>query len=198
MTTSAEIKQISMALLGFHMAIGKIPKDAVNPYFKSKYASLSGILEAISEPLISNGLSIVQFPEGENGLTTRICHQSGEWMEATYTMKPVKDTPQDRGSAITYQRRYAIGSVLSLNIDDDDDGNQSSGKNEKVTTDLKKQNIATYNPRNKDIDHSWYEGIEACNSQKDLVAFYNAHKKEIQADPRIQKLMTNHKTKINS
>lgn len=126
MNTSESIKSIAAALVAFHQEVGKIPKDAKNPFFKSRYASLSGILEVISEPLTNNGLSLVQFPEGENGLTTRLCHQSGEWMEATYSMRPAKDDPQGRGSALTYQRRYAVGAILSLNIDEDDDGNAAS------------------------------------------------------------------------
>lgn len=128
MTTSESIKAICTALVAFHKEVGKIAKDASNPFFKSKYASLSNILDGISEPLVNNGLSILQFPEGEVGLTTRLVHVSGEWMESTYNMQPVKNTPQDRGSAITYQRRYAVGAILSLNIDDDDDGNVASGK----------------------------------------------------------------------
>jgi hypothetical protein len=130
MVTSDSIKSISTALVGFHKEVGKIDKDAKNPFFKSKYASLSNILEGIALPLANNGLCIVQFPEGDTGLTTRIVHISGEWMEATYNMKSVKDTPQDRGSAITYQRRYAVGAILSLNIDDDDDANAASGKSQ--------------------------------------------------------------------
>jgi hypothetical protein len=50
-------------------------------------------------------------------------HESGEWIGFEYQMRPAKDDPQGRGSAITYQRRYAIASVLCLNIDEDDDGN---------------------------------------------------------------------------
>jgi len=33
---------------------------------------------------------------------------------------------QGIGSAITYARRYALGAILGLNIDDDDDGNAAS------------------------------------------------------------------------
>lgn len=128
MQTSDSIKNIAAALVGFHKEVGKIAKDAKNPFFKSSYASLSGILDTINEPLNNNGLSIAQFPEGENGLTTRLMHTSGEWIEATYQMKPAKDDPQGRGSAITYQRRYAIGAVLCLTIDDDDDGNAASNR----------------------------------------------------------------------
>lgn len=134
MQTSPEIKQIAAALVGFHKEVGKISKDSTNPFFKSKYASLSNILDGISEPLNSNGLTIVQFPENETGLTTRLIHVSGEWMESTYHMKSTKDTPQDKGSAMTYQRRYAIGAILSLNIDEDDDGNKASGMNGKAAT----------------------------------------------------------------
>jgi hypothetical protein len=126
MTTSETIKEISTALVAFHREVGKISKDSVNPHFKNRYASLSNILEAIQEPLTKSGLSVVQFPEGQNVLTTRLIHVSGEWLEASYEMKPVKDDPQGRGSAMTYQRRYALGAILALNIDDDDDANAAS------------------------------------------------------------------------
>jgi hypothetical protein len=53
-------------------------------------------------------------------------HESGEFIEAEYSMRPAKDDPQGRGSAITYQRRYAIASVLSLNINEDDDANAAT------------------------------------------------------------------------
>ena len=41
-------------------------------------------------------------------------------------MKSVKDTPQDRGSVITYMMRYNVGAVLGLSIDKDDDGNKAT------------------------------------------------------------------------
>ncbi len=126
MNTSQTTKEMTAALLAFSLKVDNIHKDAANPYFKSKYASLSNILEAIKIPLSECGLVLSQFPEGENSLTTRLMHSSGEWMEATYDMRPVKDDPQGRGSCITYQRRYAIAAILSLNIDEDDDGNKAS------------------------------------------------------------------------
>ena len=38
-----------------------------------------------------------------------------------------KLTPQGYGSAVTYLRRYALGSFLGIVTDEDDDGNASSG-----------------------------------------------------------------------
>jgi len=123
MKKSESIKEIAKALQTFHVKCDTIKKDAKNPFFKSTYASLSNILDAINEPLIECGLSISQFPTGTDGLTTILMHESGEYIAGEYSMRPAKDDPQGRGSAITYQRRYAIASVLSLNIDEDDDAN---------------------------------------------------------------------------
>lgn len=127
MDKSESIKNIATALVKFQTLVSKIKKGSNNPFFKSKYADLSDILDAIQQPLIESGLTVNQFPTGKNELTTMLIHaDSGEYMMTTYEMSPVKNDPQSVGSCITYQRRYAIGAVLSLNIDDDDDGNKAS------------------------------------------------------------------------
>lgn len=124
MEKSTSIQNIGKALITFHLKVDKIKKDASNPFFKSNYASLSNILESIDSPLVESGLCFSQFPEGENNLITILIHpESGEWMQSSYNMKPVKDDPQGRGSVITYQRRYALAAILGLNIDEDDDAN---------------------------------------------------------------------------
>lgn len=130
MEKSNSIKEIATALCKFQGEVEKIKKTETNPFFKSKYASLSDILDVIREPLAGNGLSFVQFPSGLYGLTTLLMHISGEWISESYTMEPTKKDPQGAGSVITYQRRYALGAILGLNIDIDDDGNQASKKDE--------------------------------------------------------------------
>lgn len=128
MRRSESIKEIGKALIDFQGEVDKIAKDETNPFYKSKYAPLSTIQDAIKVPLQKCGLAVVQLPEGKNELTTMLIHTSGEWIEATYEMTPAKNDPQGIGSNITYQRRYALGAALNLNIDEDDDGNKASGK----------------------------------------------------------------------
>jgi hypothetical protein len=131
MEKSSSIKNIANALLVFHVKVDKISKDANNPFFKSKYASLSNILESIQDALTESGLSFVQFPEGEHELTTLLMHaESGEYTQGTYKMTPKDNTPQGIGSCITYQKRYALAAILGLNIDEDDDGNKATGLKE--------------------------------------------------------------------
>ena len=132
MNKSDSIKNIAAALQLFHLKMGKVSKSANNPFFKSKYAPLPDILEAINEPLNEAGLVLSQFPDGD-GLCTLIMHpESGEWLQATVKMELEKLNPQGYGSASTYYRRYSIAAALSLNIDEDDDGNKASAPAEKV------------------------------------------------------------------
>ena len=126
MKKSESIKQLASALAVFHIKVDVIKKDAKNPFFKSTYASLSNILDAIKIPLAESDLSFSQHPMGENGLSTILMHKSGEWIGSHFTMKPVKNDPQGIGSCITYMRRYALAAILGLNIDEDDDGNAAS------------------------------------------------------------------------
>lgn len=127
MQKSESIKHIAAALITFHLKVEKIKRDATNPFFKKKYATLSNIQENIDVPLSESGLAYSQLPIGEHGLSTILMHaESGEYICADYIMRPIKDDPQGIGSAITYQRRYALCAVLGLNIDDDDDGNDAS------------------------------------------------------------------------
>lgn len=126
MKTSESIKEIALALHKFHGLMGKVGKDAVNPHFKNKYASLSNIIEATTPHLNAVGLSVVQLP-CEGGLETMILHTSGEYISSV-SSTPCKDVsnPQALGSAITYARRYALGAALSLNIDEDDDAQKAA------------------------------------------------------------------------
>lgn len=121
MEKSANISNLTKALAQFHALVGKIGKDAKNPFFKSNYASLPHILTEVSDPLQQAGLVITQFPDGD-ALTTMLIHaESGEYIASSYTMPVAKaNDPQALGSAISYARRYSVSSILSLKIDDDD------------------------------------------------------------------------------
>jgi hypothetical protein len=130
MEKSEKISNLSKALIDFNVRVTKISKDAKNPFFKSNYASLSNIQDAISKPLAESGLVYSQMPTGVNGLCTILIHaESGEYLMDSFIMPVSKpNDPQAVGSAITYAKRYALAGILALNIDDDDDGNKAAEK----------------------------------------------------------------------
>ncbi len=125
MQQSPTIGEIAKALGQFHYQVGPISKDAINPFFKSKYASFENITTHIKDPLAKNKLTYSQFPDAD-GLTTILMHESGEWIAATAKLTIKDQTPQGQGSAITYMRRYAPAAALGLATEDDDDGNAAS------------------------------------------------------------------------
>ena len=134
---SESIIELSKSLVKFNAKVGKVSKDANNPFFKNKYATIDNIIEEIRPILAEFGLSILQLPSGDGAsvqISTLLIHESGEWLESeTLTMKPVKNDPQGMGSAITYARRYSLQSFLSLNTGEDDDGNNASQQKKSTT-----------------------------------------------------------------
>ena len=130
MKTSESILKISPALLKAQKSIKFAVKDSVNPHFRSKYADLSSVIEAIKEPLNDNGITFIQgYEESDTSLklTTRLQHESGEFIESTNTIPLVKMDAQGYGSTATYARRYALAAITGL-YQDDDDGNAGSAK----------------------------------------------------------------------
>jgi hypothetical protein len=123
---SEQINELALALSKFQSEVQGVKKDGDNPFFHSKYATLEGIITTVRSPLAKHGLAFAQFPCGENGLTTLVLHTSGQYIAATFTMKPKDATPQGVGSAITYARRYALSAALGIATEEDDDGNAAS------------------------------------------------------------------------
>jgi ERF superfamily len=119
------MKLITAALIAAKAQFKPIHKNKVNPHFKSKYATLDEILEAIAPALLANNLLLIQPTIVKDNLTvlkTILIHaESGEQLESELTI-PVITDPQKLGAAMTYYRRFSICSLLAIAPDDDDDG----------------------------------------------------------------------------
>ena len=104
-------------------------KDKNNPHFKSKYADLGAVVEAIKPALTKNGLFFVQQTHEQEGgvcVETVVCHSSGESMPLGKLFVPAsKQDAQGYGSALTYARRYSLMTAFGV-CPEDDDGNAAS------------------------------------------------------------------------
>ncbi len=130
-TRSKEINELAGALAKAQGEIGGAKKGAENPFFKSKYADLASVWDAIRSPFSKNGLSVVQRPYGKTGIETLLFHSSGQWMSGgKLEIAPGKQDAHGIGSAITYARRYTLMAVAGV-APEDDDGNAAVGKSDK-------------------------------------------------------------------
>jgi len=123
MKQSDTIANLAAAMAAAQSEMGAAIKGSSNPFFKSKYADLGSVIEAVKAPFAAHGLSYVQFPvSGENsvGVTTRLMHSSGEWLEQEFFIPLGKMDAQSVGSCLSYARRYSLQSIAGTPSADDD------------------------------------------------------------------------------
>lgn len=122
---SATLGALAKALAAAQAELDDAKKDSVNPHFKNRYASLSSVRAAITPTLSKHGLAVSQLnePHGEAGvcIVTMLIHESGEWLKSRLFVPASKKDAQGFGSAISYARRYALGGIVNIATDDDDD-----------------------------------------------------------------------------
>ena len=130
MNKSESIKELATSLAKAQGSIKGAIKDSSNPFFKSKYADLASVVEAIRSAFAANGLSYIQTVEpsqaDEVRVETMILHSSGEWISCGVLALPVsKVDAQGYGSALTYARRYSLSAAVGI-APEDDDGNAAT------------------------------------------------------------------------
>ena len=118
------MKEISAALVKAQKAFGPALKTSSNPHFKSKYADLAAVIEAVIDGLNANGIFLLQSThECENGVIveTQFIHESGETISAGKLHVPAsKHDAQGYGSALTYARRYSLMAACGVAPEDND------------------------------------------------------------------------------
>lgn len=132
------MKTIYAKLLNAKKNIGKVQKTSINPHFKSKYSDLNSLLEAVEPVLLDNDLLLLQPVINGKVITQIIDVETGEKLESIIELDGNLN-PQQRGSQITYYRRYTLQSLLSLSSDDDDANSASQNIKPKKPTLNEKQ-----------------------------------------------------------
>lgn len=135
MLQSESIKELTGALVKAQSVMKAAHFNKKNPHFKSSYADMNAVLDAVRKPLLDNGLAVTQTTEMRNGvfcLITRLAHQSGEWIAGEYPL-PLNGKPHEQGSAITYAKRYSLSAIAGISADEDDDGNAAQAANTNPT-----------------------------------------------------------------
>lgn len=167
------------ALLEAKKAMGPVVKGRRNDHFKTKYADLDAVLDAVEPALHQNGCLLLQptkvTQDGKHRLVTFIVHaESGQAVSSEWELHPVKSDPQGEGSALTYARRYALLSLVGL-APEDDDGNDASTRNsqqrqqseaERAVAQQERAELAAAAEQEKDTD--WMVLLAACKTEAEV------------------------------
>jgi hypothetical protein len=130
MNRSQEIGELAKALVKAQAEMKNPAFDTTNPHFKSRFASLAAVRNAVLPIFNKHGIFVTQdvtTVEGGVSCVTVLMHESGQfWEFGPLNMPATKQDAQGYGSATTYAKRYALQSVSGVVGDDDDDGNAAS------------------------------------------------------------------------
>lgn len=165
---------IAKALVKAQSEMSNPVKGADNPFFRSKYADLNAVREAILPVLNSNGIVVLQPMvniEGKNFVKTVLLHESGESIESvTEILYSKPNDAQAQGSGISYARRYGLQSLVCVGAEDDD-ANGATPQNAPAKS--KKEAVAS--------EKEWEDKITKCQDLKELEEiWFNGLPKELQ------------------
>lgn len=124
------------AFVAAQRATEAIKKASTNPAFKSRYADLAAVVEAVVPALNAAGIGVIQSSDFDGDLvsvTTVLIHESGSSVTSSLRLRPSKSDPQGVGSATTYGRRYSLLAMTGA-APEDDDCNAASGPRDQPTS----------------------------------------------------------------
>lgn len=197
--TSPDITKLAEALSKAQAKLDGAKKDANNPHFRSRYATLEAVVDAI-KPIHDHGLSYAQFPgavtEGAIEITTVLMHSSGQWMRSTMHVPLGKRDAQGVGSAVSYGRRYALMSVFGVPAEDDDGNAASAPQPARRAPPPPPPPPSDDASGMKDYD-GFSSAIALCSSKEEMEETCEMHGMDAHSDPVAKRIVADHWRKIN-
>lgn len=161
-------------------------KGSVNPAFKSRYADLAAVVDAIKPALAEHGLWFTQITAPHDRgvyIETILMHESGEAMSlGTLVVPAMKPDAQGLGSALSYARRYSLMAAFGVPAEDDD-GNAASGR-QPARSEPEPEAIS--NERHAELVNAF----EECETREDFAKLFNALSQPERRAMRSQKAET--------
>ena len=153
---SDDIKDLSAALPKAQAEFPIAALNKANPYFKSRYADFSAIVQATRPALTKFGLSVLQnlidLEDGQKMLYTILMHSSGQYIESRVRIIPPKNDVQSMSSYITYMKRITYSSLLGVATGDEDDDGEAAVSDMRYTEQKGTAISTKYNPKEQSAD----------------------------------------------
>lgn len=170
-----EHNNLATALAAAQSEMGHAALDSENPYFKSKYSSLTAVIDAV-KPLAKHGIAYIQHSRPVNngvGIETVFYGYSEAIGTGIVAVPVAKPDAHSIGAAITYAKRYSLAMACGISADEDDDGNAVSAKPKKrgqsvVDTVIEQQGLT--GDQKKMRQHA--AAIEAITDDSELLEAY--------------------------
>lgn len=168
MEMSDQIEALAKVLHKAQAAMGEVFKNANNPAFRSKYADLAAVVEAVVPALNQHGITLLQpvaFDGDRVKVGTVLLHESGQWVRCTMSVPLTKKDAHGVGSATTYGRRFGLQAMSGV-APIDDDGN-AAAQPRPHNANTPPPSPITPAPEGKDFWHCTEAGMSAYAAKKE-------------------------------
>lgn len=132
--------ELNAAFCKAQSEMGPARKGKTNPAFRSTYADLASVIEAI-QPLFEHGICFSQITEVTGSVVTVrtvLRHVSGQMLDCgPMTARAKDESAQAIGSVLTYLRRYSLQAACGI-ASADDDGNAGQHSHHVQTPEARK------------------------------------------------------------
>ena len=149
--------QMTQKLTKLISGLDVLRKNKKNPFYKSNYADINQLLAQVKPQAEKLGLTILQPIIKDQVVTVIMDNETGETFpafekaEAMTGLTIIGSQPQDRGSEITYYRRYSLQSLLALEAEDDDANSTVIKKPQQSQANRQGQNYHNFKNTNNEI-----------------------------------------------
>lgn len=182
-------KNIYLALAAAQAEMGGVKKGSVNPAFKSKYADLADVVQAVSGPLNAQGIAFFHMAasvDGERIMRTVLAHgASGTTIECDVPLIVSKNDMQGYKSATTYAKRIGLESLTGI-APEDDDGNAAARAAPRYTPRVDVAPLDADGKSNREIKDAhgrMLRMLQACNTLDDLQGWLTVNQDDLSALP---------------
>lgn len=138
----SERKELTAALATAQAEFRVAKPHKENPYYKTKFETLTDLVEASRDPLCQNGLSVnfTMSPSIDDGemLTCVLSHSSGQELQSSIRLMQHRGDPRARVSEVEYLKRMLYSALVGVVADDDDDADKAM-RNYRVDTEGKEK-----------------------------------------------------------
>lgn len=155
------MKSFKEKLFDVRNSIEPISKDITNSFFKSKYFDVNKLLEAVDVALKENRILLTQ-PIIDNKVYSILEDLDSDEKRESFLELKADVKPQDKGSEITYYRRYTLQSLLGI-VADDDDGNKANQNKSNPVNQNKSNDLKWLNKTDTKV---WDNVVKAIETKK--------------------------------
>jgi hypothetical protein len=149
---SSQLGELALDLSKLQGELTHVSKDSKG--YGYNYSSLPDTLDVAKPLLVKFGFSLSQFEDGSGNLVTMLLHKSGQWIKGRMKLIEIEmkgtNAAQNKGSVLSYFRRYSIQAILGMAAEDTDGTAKNASNKDSGSSIRSSTPVSTATPKSEE------------------------------------------------